>query len=128
MDISHVFVFIILNLLPAKIQKCEAFEENSPNPIFMLQLNKQKEWEFRRQDQDVRTFRFKKNQIQEKGQTGWASSYDMDKHLDLKGLNWKTVTTLSLKEPAYLFQIQRKKGECKLTPNVSGALPIIIKY
>lgn len=132
MDIIFIIIFTIVNLLPAKTQKCEVYVGNANNVLFSLVSKGKNEWHFKGEGkEEVRKFKITSTSIAEiNPETGKAEDQNVNKYLELDKVKWKSVKKINLKEQATYLEIQREPKKIMLyKKGVDEAKnPLIIKY
>jgi hypothetical protein len=132
MDILHVLIFMIVNVLPANVKECKMYDEQNNILLFTLKQNTDKKWVLENNARDgrepKRTFEISPKTIEEiNSETGIKSPHDLSMHLDVAKIKWKSVKKIVMKEPTQTFSIKREKNLVKvIKEGESNAL--VIKY
>lgn len=113
MDITPIFVFVLIHLLPADIKSCKAITDN--NEGFQLIQIAPQTWKFQRKDDaSPRTFLIQKNKIKSLDGAE-AGEIDVANFIDLSKIKWKRVNKIVFKDNAIpTFGISRGMRYIKL--------------
>jgi hypothetical protein len=131
MDILYVYIFLVVNLLPAGTKECQVYADNRPEPVFMLKLNAKKEWECKLNTPETNTtrnFKVTAKTIAEASTSGESIKHDIAPHIDLAKIKWKTVQSLKMKEPQANIVIKREKKSVQLIKDGETSNPMTIKF
>lgn len=131
MDILYVYIFLIVNLLPAGTKECQVFADNQSEANFMLTLNAKKEWECRMNVPEIvemRKFKVTAKMIEEVSPQGENVKHNITAHLDIAKIKWKTTQAIKMKEPASNIVIKREKKTLYLIKDGEKSNPMTIKF
>jgi hypothetical protein len=132
MDILHVLIFMVANLLPANVKECKMYDEQNNILLFTLKQNPDKKWVLENNARDgrepKRTFEISPKTIEEiNSETGIKNQHDLSMHLDISKIKWKSTKKIVMKEPAQTFLIKREKNFVKIIKE-GETNALVIKY
>lgn len=131
MDILYVYIFLIVNLLPAGTKECQVFADNRTEAVLTLKLNAKKEWECQMnapETNETRKFKVTAKTIEEASSQGENVQHNITAHLDIAKIKWKTAQAIKMKEPATNIVIKREKKSVQLIKDGEISNPMIIKF
>jgi|GEM_PF-3027623 len=111
MDITHVFIFMIISLLPANTKQCQVFDGQTNSLAFTLTQNTDKAWEMKGNGKDGLKFIIKGEQITTSTE-GVEIPYNLQGAFKVDDKKWakvKKISFLTVDAPA-LDVVRSKKN------------------